>query len=105
MHPFSGMNRKFIFYYLRSLPFIQYVESAMAGVAYLAINDEKMSMGLIPLPSSNEQKRIVEKVDQLMTLCDQMEACLENSSAQADTLFKTIAEQVTASSTNSAYVN
>jgi len=74
MHPFNGMNSKFIFYYLRSLPFIQYVESAMTGVAYPAINDEKMSLGLIPIPPSNEQKIIAAKVNQLMALCDQMEA-------------------------------
>src|SRR6056297_2460694 len=74
MHPFNGMNSKFIFYYLRSLPFIQYVESAMTGVAYPAINDEKMSLGLIPIPPSNEQKIIAAKVNQLMALGDQMEA-------------------------------
>ncbi|PHE54665.1 restriction endonuclease subunit S [Bacillus pseudomycoides] len=36
-------------------------------------NGTKLKNTLIPLPPLNEQKRIVKKIDQLMTLCDKLE--------------------------------
>jgi len=74
LHPFSGINNRFVFYWLRSGPFTEYVEKCMKGMAYPAINDEKFYSGYIPLPPLAEQKRIVAKVDELMGLCDSLEA-------------------------------
>ncbi|WP_275403766.1 restriction endonuclease subunit S [Bacillus paranthracis] len=36
-------------------------------------NGTKLKNTLIPLPPLNEQKRIVKRIDQLMTLCDELE--------------------------------
>lgn len=49
----------------------------MVGMAYPAINDEKLFKGLVSLPPVKEQKRIVEKVDSLMLFCDKLEKALE----------------------------
>ena len=74
LHPFSGIDNRYVFYWLRSAPFNTYVHGVMKGVAYPAINDEKLYSGLIALPPLAEQKRIVARVDELMALCDRLEA-------------------------------
>ena len=73
IHPYSGINNRFIYHYLKSPTFIHFVESTMKGVAYPAINDGDFFQGLFPLPPLAEQHRIVAKIDQLMARCDQLE--------------------------------
>ncbi len=74
LHPFDGVEARYLFLWLRSKTFTAYVESVMKGLAYPAINDAKFYSGCIALPPLAEQKRIVAKVDSLMALCDRLEA-------------------------------
>jgi type I restriction enzyme S subunit len=74
IHPFCEMPPRYILAYLRSPPFVRYVESVQTGIAYPAINDKQFFSGLFPLPPLAEQHRIVAKVDELMALCDHLEA-------------------------------
>ncbi|RZB33132.1 MAG: type I restriction enzyme, S subunit [Candidatus Argoarchaeum ethanivorans] len=88
LHPFSGILNKYLYYYLRSKTFIAYVESEMTGMAYPAINDGKLYKGLVPVPPSNEQKRIVAKADKLMALCDKLESKLKQSQTDGANLME-----------------
>ena len=90
IHPYSGISSSFIYRYLRSPIFINYVESVQTGVAYPAINEKQFSLGLFPLPPEAEQHRIVAKVDELMTLCDQLEQQTESSLTAHQTLVETL---------------
>ncbi|MDD4261098.1 MAG: restriction endonuclease subunit S [Syntrophaceticus schinkii] len=83
VHPYNGIFNKYIYYCLKSNFFIDYVQSQMVGMAYPAINESKFFNGLIPLPPTNEQKRIAEKVDELFAIIEK----LDNNK---DELLKTI---------------
>ncbi len=73
LHPFSGINNRYVYFYLRSPKFLKHVENLMKGVAYPAINDGDFFKALIPLPPTIEQNEIVAKIDQLMSRCDELE--------------------------------
>jgi len=74
LHPVHALDSRFLHYVLRSGLFVEYVERQMTGIAYPAINDAKLYSGWICVPPLAEQKRIVMKVDQIMALCDDLEA-------------------------------
>lgn len=95
IQPFDGINSSYIYRYLRSPTFVSYVESVQTGVAYPAINDKQFYSGLFPLPPSEEQERIVAKVDELMALCDQLESQTEASVEAHQTLVKSLLEALT----------
>ncbi|HEV2149943.1 MAG TPA: restriction endonuclease subunit S [Longimicrobiaceae bacterium] len=86
VHPWKGVEARYLYYYLRSPAFVRYIESVQTGMAYPAISDEKFYSGLVPLPPSEEQARIVAKVDELMGLCDQLEAQQQNRRKLRNTL-------------------
>ncbi|CAH8242764.1 Type-1 restriction enzyme EcoAI specificity protein [Vibrio aestuarianus] len=95
IHPLSGISSSYIYRYLRSPSFIEYVESVQTGIAYPAINDKQFFFGLIPVPPSAEQHRIVAKVDELMALCDQLEQQTEASIEAHQVLVTTLLDTLT----------
>lgn len=64
--------------------FLNLVERSSHGTCRLPT--EELFSQPIPLPPLAEQKRIVAKVDELMKLCDQLEASLRQSQQQAESL-------------------
>lgn len=72
--PLPGILSTWVFRCLRSPYFTSYVEERQKGVAYPAISDREMRRAPIPLPPTSEQQRITAKIDELMTLCDDLEA-------------------------------
>ncbi len=72
--PRPSLDVRYLFYWLRSQSFQDEVTERMKGVAYPAISDSEFWRCQIPLPPLAEQKRIVERLDELMALCDHLEA-------------------------------
>jgi type I restriction enzyme S subunit len=65
---FRNFFNKFLFYYLLSPDFDSYANNVenSKGVAYPAINDERLYKSLIPIPPFEEQKKIVAKIEEIL---------------------------------------
>ena len=76
----TNINSRYILDVLSS-PYIQKTTFAnLRGIAYKGLNLSLLREFLIPIPPTEEQARIVKKVDELMQLCDKLEN--ENNNAQ-----------------------
>ncbi|MET0397155.1 MAG: restriction endonuclease subunit S [Longimicrobiaceae bacterium] len=68
----------------------------VTGTAQPKLNQAKLQSIPIALPPLPEQRRIVEKVDRLMALCDQLEAQLSQSRTKAEQLASAVVHHLTA---------
>jgi type I restriction enzyme S subunit len=71
IHPYIEDIEPYLFIFLPQFAQQGRTKSAIKGAT---LNRDTISNILLPLPPLAEQKRIVERVDQLMALCDQLEA-------------------------------
>ena len=77
---------RYLWIVLRSSFMIKCVEERMRGQAYPAIKDTDFSLLPFPLSPLAEQHRIVAKVDELMALCDGLEAARTDRETTRDRL-------------------
>ncbi|MFH7588029.1 restriction endonuclease subunit S [Oceanimonas smirnovii] len=77
---------KYLFYWLKSQA--EYIKSVGTGATVKGVKLEFIKNLNCPLPKPNEQKRIVEKLDALLTRIDTAIEYLQESVTLADALFK-----------------
>ena len=99
MHPHVGLSSKYLLHYLRCGVFTDFVSSKAVGVAYPAINDANFFEGVIAVPPTKEQSRIVTRVEELMRLCDALEAKGQLEATQHAQLVSTLLGTLTESET------
>ena len=70
-----GIHNRYLFYYLMSPAFDSYANNTenAKGVAYPAINDDRLYRAVIALPPLSEQRRIVAKIEELLPYIDRYE--------------------------------
>jgi type I restriction enzyme S subunit len=88
-HVIDGISEDFLIYlslYINSISLIPYI----TGMAQPKMNQAKMNAILVLLPPEKEQRKIISKVDELMSLCDALEAQTENSITAHQTLVEVL---------------
>ncbi|EKQ5912729.1 restriction endonuclease subunit S [Vibrio parahaemolyticus] len=92
------INPLFVLLYLKAPIFLKVGETKMTGSAgQKRVPKDFFSENPLPFPPSNEQHRIVAKVDELMTLCDQLEQQTEASIEAHQVLLTTLLDTLTSS--------
>jgi type I restriction enzyme S subunit len=74
LKPSEVIFNRYLLWAMRSPFFYAETRDSMKGAAITRVTLSVMAASLIPLPPLAEQKRIVMKVDELMALCDRLEA-------------------------------
>lgn len=86
---FYKINSKYLFYIYQSSDFFERFSSLMTGIIG-GISSKNFKDIPVSLPPLNEQKRIVEKVDILMKVCDELELRVEKSKEYSEKLMESI---------------
>ncbi|WP_374366036.1 restriction endonuclease subunit S [Piscinibacter sp.] len=97
--PSCGVTSAYLALLMRSPFFYQAMRDGMTGVAITRVTLSKLGAALVPLPPLAEQARIVARVDELMRLCDALEAKGRLEEEQHARLLGTLLGTLTDSST------
>ncbi|MDP2780899.1 restriction endonuclease subunit S [Devosia sp.] len=82
----TGVLNRLLVVFLRSPFFYDQMRGFMKGAAITRVTLKRMAPALVPLPPLAEQHRIVAKVDELMALCDELDAARTEREAKRDRL-------------------
>lgn len=90
----EAANAEYILNVISSPYFTDATNSNLRGIAYKGLNLGTLSAFLIPLPPINEQRQIVEKVNQLLALCNRVESCIDDASTKQAGLLNSVMAQI-----------
>ena len=94
MYPIRPLvDRAFLLKFMLSATFVQQSVKEDNRVAMPKINQESLSKIFVAVPPLPEQYRIVAKVDELMALCDRLEAQLTTTEAESRRLLEATLEE------------
>ncbi|MNQ54970.1 Type-1 restriction enzyme EcoKI specificity protein [compost metagenome] len=94
-----GLTSEWLARVMRSPYFYRAMRAEMTGVAITRVTLSKLNVALVPLPPLAEQSRIVTRVEELMRLCDALEAKGRLEATQHAQLVRTLLGALTASTT------
>lgn len=87
------LSRRFILMMFATDGVRRYLSGNSVGTTMTNLNHGILNRMPVALPPINEQHRIVQKVDELMALCDQLKARLSESGKTRSQLAETVVEQ------------
>ncbi len=89
----SGEFADWLFLYLRSKEFADWLYNQIKGVNIPFVNQTKVYLHLIPIPSEEERQAIVTKVANLFALCDQLEAQISQNQTHSEQLMQAVLKE------------
>jgi len=92
MAVYRSCCNKYIHKFINSSLFRQQLDGANTTTIN-QITQNMLKNIIFPLPPLNEQKRIVEKVDQLIALCDELEKNIEQSKKDSELLMQSVLQE------------
>jgi len=96
MYPINALiDANYLQRYMLSESFLIQAVKTDTRVAMPKINQNELNTIAVPVPPLTEQRRIVAKVDQLMTLVDQLETQIADSSTAAINLMEAVVAELT----------
>lgn len=76
LHGYKYILPHYLKLVMKSPYFIDYANNSTHGMNLPRMGTDKARLALFPMVPENEQYRIIEKVDELMTLCDSLKAII-----------------------------
>lgn len=87
---FNNLNVKFIYYYLISGHFQNIVQARIMGATTPHLYQRDLVHFYVALPPLAEQNRIVQKLEELMQYCNELEASIKQSESQNEKLLQQV---------------
>jgi type I restriction enzyme, S subunit len=91
----AAIDKRFLYLYLKAVT--EEIKSSGSGIAMIHMTKAKMEELIIPVPPLEEQHRIVQKVDELMALCDRLEKQTSDQLEAHETLLDSLLSTLTQS--------
>ncbi|MDB4331945.1 restriction endonuclease subunit S [bacterium] len=88
----ANINSDYLKTFMYSPLWVKGIHEKSMGTTVHTLTIVRANEAIIPIPPEKEQQRIVAKVDELMSLCDALEAQTENSIAAHQTLVEVLLE-------------
>ncbi|MBD9654776.1 restriction endonuclease subunit S [Pseudomonas sp. PDM12] len=104
LKPSGGLHNEYMLKAMVSPVFYREMRAGMTGVAITRVTLAKLNNAVIPLPPLAEQHRIVAKVDELMALCDRLEAHQADAESAHAQLVRALLDSLTQASDATDFV-
>jgi type I restriction enzyme S subunit len=88
--PYGALNPDFLVLQLLSDPFLSILDKTATGLTAKGIKAAKLKRLPVAIPPLAEQLRIVAKVNELMAVCDRLEAQLTTAESETSRLLESV---------------
>jgi len=96
LQPKLAHEARYIKLFMESPPYWEQLQNGARGGGQPNVNGKTLAAMKVPLPPLAEQRRIVAKVDELMALCDQLEASLASAATDRARLLEALLQEALA---------